>query len=57
LCKAAANRFNVYVSVKNKIKILPIPDTMQGISTNAESKGKKEQRNKKNFFSGLKTEN
>ncbi len=36
-CKAAANRFNVYVSGKNN-KILPIPETMQGISSSAESK-------------------
>ncbi len=36
-CKAAANRSNVYVSGKNN-KILPIPETMQGISTSAESK-------------------
>ena len=36
-CKAAANRSNVYVSGKND-KILPIPETMQGISTSAESK-------------------
>jgi hypothetical protein len=34
---------NVYVSGKNN-KILPIPETMQGISTSAESK---EERNKK----------
>jgi hypothetical protein len=40
-CKAAANRSNVYVSGK---KILPIPETMQGISTSAESK---EERSKK----------
>ena len=36
-------RSNVYVSGKNK-KILPIPETMQGISTSAESK---EERSKK----------
>ncbi len=36
-CKAAANRSNVYVSGKNN-KILPIPETMQGLSTSAESK-------------------
>jgi hypothetical protein len=42
-CKAAANRFNVYVSGKNN-KILPIPETMLGISTSAESK---EERSKK----------
>jgi hypothetical protein len=42
-CKAAANRSNVYVSGKNN-KILPIPETMQGISTSAESK---EERRKK----------
>ena len=42
-CKAAANRSNVYVSGKNN-KILPIPETMQGISTSAESK---EERSKK----------
>jgi hypothetical protein len=33
-CKAAANTSNVYVSGKNN-KILPIPETMQGISTSA----------------------
>jgi hypothetical protein len=42
-CKAAANRSNVYVSGKNN-KILPIPETMQGISTSAESM---EERSKK----------
>ncbi len=42
-CKAAANRSNVYVSGKNN-KIRPIPETMQGISTSAESK---EERSKK----------
>ena len=42
-CKAAANRSKVYVSGKNN-KILPIPETMQGISTSAESK---EERSKK----------
>jgi hypothetical protein len=36
-CKAAANRSNVYVSGKNN-KILPIPETMQGISTSKDSK-------------------
>ena len=41
--KAAANRSNVYVSGKNN-KILPIPETMQGISTSADSK---EERSKK----------
>ncbi len=44
-CKAAANRSNVYVSGKNN-KILPISETMQGISTSAESK--KERRKKMN---------
>ncbi len=39
-CKAAAKRSNVYVSGKNN-KILPIPVTMQGISTSAESKGER----------------
>jgi len=39
-CKAAANRSNVYVSGKNNI-ILPIPETMQGISTSTESKEEK----------------
>jgi hypothetical protein len=42
-CKAATNTSNVYVSGKNK-KILPIPETMQGISTSTESK---EERSKK----------
>jgi hypothetical protein len=42
-CKAAAKRSNVYVSGKNN-KILPIPETMQGISTSVESK---EERRKK----------
>jgi hypothetical protein len=42
-CKAAAKRSNVYVSGKNN-KILPIPGTMQGISTSAESQ---EERSKK----------
>jgi hypothetical protein len=36
-CKAAANRYNVYVSGKSN-KIPPIPETIQGISTSAESK-------------------
>ena len=39
--KAAANRSKVYVSGKNN-KILPIPETMQGISTSSESKRRKE---------------
>ena len=43
-CKAAANRSNVYVSGKKNNKLLPIPETMQGISTSAESK---EERSKK----------
>jgi hypothetical protein len=38
----AANRSNVYVSGEKKI--LPIPETMQGISTSEESK---EERSKK----------
>jgi hypothetical protein len=46
-CKAAANRFNVYVSGKNN-KILPIPETLQGISTSAESKEERSKKNKKN---------
>ncbi len=45
-CKAAANRSNVYVSGKN-YKILPIPETMQGISTSAKSK--EEMRKKSNL--------
>jgi hypothetical protein len=45
-CKAAANRSYVYVSEK-KIKILPIPEIMQCISTRAESK---EERSKKTSF-------
>ena len=44
-CKAAAKRSNVYVSGKKK---LPIPETMQGISTSAESK--EERRKKKYYF-------
>ncbi len=38
--QAAANRTNVYVIGKNNI-ILPIPMTMQGISTSPESKEEK----------------
>ena len=45
-CKAAANRSNVYVSGKNN-KILPIPETMQGISTSVESKEERSKKNKK----------
>jgi hypothetical protein len=37
------------VSGKNNKKILPIPETMQGISTSAESKEEKEQKKKKKF--------
>ncbi len=49
-CKAAANRSNVYVSGKNN-KILPIPETMQGISTSAESKEERsKKKKKKNVF-------
>jgi hypothetical protein len=47
-CKAATNRSNVYVCWKIN-KILPIPETMQGISTSAESK---EERSKKIFLYG-----
>ena len=45
------DRSNVYVSGKNN-KILPIPETMQGISTSAESKRKKgaKKKKKKNHF-------
>jgi hypothetical protein len=46
-CTAAANTSNLYVSEKNG-KILPIPETMQGISTSAESK---EERSKKTHSS------
>ena len=47
-CKAAANRSNVYVSGKNNNKkILPIPETMQGISTSAESKEERSKKKKK----------
>jgi hypothetical protein len=46
-CKAAANRSNVYVSGKNNKKILPIPKTMQGISTSTESKEKRSKKKKK----------
>ena len=46
-CKAAAKRSNVYVSGKNN-KILPIPETMQGISTSAESKEERSKKQKKN---------
>jgi hypothetical protein len=38
---------------KKKKKILPIPETMQGISTSAESKeesSKKKKKKKKNYF-------
>ena len=53
-CKAAANRSNVYVSGKKNNKILPIPETMQGISTSAESKEerskKKNKKKNKNIF-------
>ncbi len=42
--KQLQKKSNVYVSGKNN-KILPIPETMQGISTSAESK---EERNKNN---------
>ena len=45
-CKAAAKRSNVYVSGKNN-KILPIPETMQGISPSAESKEERSKKNKK----------
>jgi hypothetical protein len=44
-CKAAAKRSNVYVSGKNN-KILPIPETMQGISTSVESKEERSKRKK-----------
>jgi hypothetical protein len=42
-CKGAAERSNVNVSGKNN-KILPIPETTQGISTSKESN---EERSKK----------
>jgi hypothetical protein len=42
--KAAAKRSNVYVSGK---KILPIPETMQGISTSAVSKEERSKKKKK----------
>ncbi len=45
-CKAATNRSNVCVSRKNN-KILPIPETMQGISTSAESKEERKKKKKK----------
>ena len=48
-CKAAANRSNVYVSGKNNKKILPIPETMQSISTSAESKEERSKKNKNIF--------
>ncbi len=44
-CKAAAKRSNVYVSGKNN-KILPIPETMQGISTSAVSKKERSEKKK-----------
>jgi hypothetical protein len=48
VCKAAANRSNVNVSGKKiNNKILLIPETMQGISTCAESK--EERRKKKQW--------
>jgi hypothetical protein len=50
-CKAAANRSNVYVSGKNYKKTLPIPETMQGISTSGESKG--ERSKEKNLLTKL----
>jgi hypothetical protein len=47
--KAAANRSNVYVMGKNN-KILPIPETMQGISTSEESKKEENSKKKKKNF-------
>jgi hypothetical protein len=51
-CGSAANRSNVYVSEKNN-KIFPVPKTLQGISTSAETKEerskKKDQHFKYNF--------
>ncbi len=49
-CKAAANRSNVYVSGKKKKKILPIPETMQGISTSAESEEERSKKKKKKRY-------
>ncbi len=46
-CKAAAKRSNVYVSGNFFIKILPIPETMQVISTSAESKEERSKKKKK----------
>jgi len=43
-----ANRSNVYVSGKND-KILLIPETMQSISTIAESKAERSKKTKKNY--------
>jgi hypothetical protein len=45
-CKAAAKRSNVYVSGKNN-KILLIPETLQCISTSAESKKERSKKKKK----------
>ncbi len=45
-CKAAANRSNVYVSGNNN-KILPIPETIQGISTSVDSKEERSKKKKK----------
>jgi hypothetical protein len=44
-CKAVANRSNVYMSGKNN-KILPIPETIQCISTSTESKEKRSKKSK-----------
>ena len=45
-CKAAANRSNVNVSGNNN-KILPIPETIQGISTSVDSKEERSKKKKK----------
>jgi hypothetical protein len=40
-CKTAAEKSNVYVSGEKNNKIFPTSETMQGISTRVESKGRK----------------
>jgi hypothetical protein len=51
-CKAAAKRSNVCVSGTNN-KILPIPETMQGISTSAESKEERSKKKKKKNYPSI----
>ena len=49
-CKVATNTSHVYVSGKNN-RILPIPETMQGISTSAESKEERRKKNNRSTWS------